>query len=118
MLAHVRRIIDGDTVGAAKIKDDELPIGLIFDLSVIARDALVFDDNVIAQLTTYIDDRLFDAVYLLACLWQLDSEPRWRQGRRRGERPDWNAARSCGARWRAGSDPAAIASAASPVLQR
>ena len=78
VLAQMGCAVHRDAVGAAEIKDDELPIRLIFDLSMVARDALVFDDNIITELATNIDDRFFDLVDLLTCLRQANSEPcRW-----------------------------------------
>ena len=69
MVAHIGRFVDGDAVGAAKVKDGELTIRLIFDLCVIARDTFVFNDDIIAELAAYINDWFFDLVGLLARLW-------------------------------------------------
>ena len=68
MLAHIGCIVDGDTVGAAKVKNGKLAIRLVLDLGMIARDAFVFDYDVIAELTANIDDGFFNLVVLLASL--------------------------------------------------
>ena len=59
MLAHVRCTVDSNSIRAAKIEDGEGAIGLKLDLGVITRDALIFNDDIITELTTDIDDRFF-----------------------------------------------------------
>src|SRR5437899_11218705 len=82
MLAHVQFAIDGNTIGAAKIKNGKLSIWLILDLSMIARDAFVFNDDIIAELTTNVDHRFLNAVNLVTSLGELNRKPgrRQRQG--------------------------------------
>src|SRR5947209_20032362 len=78
VLTHVRCAIDGDAVGTAEIKNGELSVRLILDLGMIARDALVLNDNVVAELATNVNNGFLDTIDLLSILWQLDSEPcRW-----------------------------------------
>lgn len=75
VLTHLRYIIDRNTVSAPQIKNHKLSVWLKFDLRVIARDAFIFDDNIIAQLPTDIDDRFFNAIDLLTSLGQADGQP-------------------------------------------
>ena len=78
MLTHMRCAIDGDAIGTAKIKNGELSIRLILDLGMVARDALVLNDNIVAKLATDVNNGLLDPIDLLPVLWQLNSEPcRW-----------------------------------------
>ena len=69
MLAHIRRVIDGDAISTTEVEDGKLTIGQVFDLCMIARDAFAFDDDIIAELTANIDDWFFDLIELLTCLW-------------------------------------------------
>src|SRR5947209_6934818 len=83
MLAHVRCAIDGDTIGAAKIKNGKLSIRLMLDLSMIARDAFVFNNDIITELTTDVDHRFLNAVDLVTSLGELNGKPSRRQGQGR-----------------------------------
>ena len=65
MLAHIGCVVDGDAVGAAKVKNGKLAIRLVLDLGMVARDTFVFDYDVVAELTANVDNRLFDAIHLL-----------------------------------------------------
>lgn len=69
MLAHIGCVVDGDAVGAAKVKNGKLAIRLVLDLGMVARDAFVFDYDVVAELTANIDDGFFNLVVLVAGLW-------------------------------------------------
>ena len=64
MLAQVRCAIHGYAIGAAEIIDGKLSIGFEFYLSMIARDAFIFNDDIVVKLATNFDDRFFDAVDL------------------------------------------------------
>ncbi len=95
MVTLIRRPIDGNTIGTAKIKKSELPIGLEFDLSMIARDALVLNNNIVIQLPPDFDDRFLDAIRLFAslgqaytqgCLWHIDGRGHGLWWHRRHER--------------------------------
>src|SRR6266567_50627 len=46
----------------------------------IARNAFVFDNNIITKLTSNVDDQFLDLINLLTSLWQANSEPRLRYG--------------------------------------
>src|SRR6266487_187804 len=80
MLAHIWRIINRNTISATKIKDGKLPIWLIFDLGMIARNLFVFDNNIIAELAAKVNNLLFDAVDSLFRIRQMDGEPGLRYG--------------------------------------
>src|SRR5579883_1131062 len=80
VLTHLRYIIDRNTVSAPQIKNHKLSVWLKFDLRVIARDAFIFDDNIIAQLPTDIDDRFFNAIDLLTSLGQGMVNHAWGRG--------------------------------------
>ena len=84
MLPHMWCAVDANTIGASQVKNDELPIWMVLDLSMIARDALVLNNDIIAELTTNIDDRFFDAIDLLASLWKPDRQPGRGQSKRWG----------------------------------
>ena len=74
MVALIWRPIDGNAIGAAKIKNGELPIRLELDLSVISRDTLILNNNIVIQLAANFDDRFLNVIYLLAGLRQLDAQ--------------------------------------------
>ena len=64
VLAHPRRAIDGNAIGATEIIDGKLSVGFEFDLSMIARNTLIFNDDIVVELATNFDDRFFDAIDL------------------------------------------------------
>src|SRR4051794_20208253 len=68
---------NGYPIGAAQIKKGKLPT-LVFNLSVVARDAFIFNDNIVTQLAPNVNHRFFNAIGLLACLRKLNGKLGWR----------------------------------------
>src|SRR5258706_4125235 len=64
MLAQMWRTVNCDAVGTAKVKHNKLPIWGELDLRVIARDAFIFHNDIIAKLTPDIDHGLFYTIDL------------------------------------------------------
>src|SRR5258706_9083329 len=62
MLAQMRRTVHSDAVSTTEVKDNKLSVWRELDLRVITRDAFIFHDDIIGQLTSDINDRLFYAI--------------------------------------------------------
>src|SRR5438270_10061284 len=62
MLAQMWRTVHSDAVSTTEVKDNKLSVWRELDLRVIARDAFIFYDDIIGQLTSDVNDRLFYAI--------------------------------------------------------
>ena len=78
MLAQMWRTVHSDAVSTTEVKDNKLSVWRELDLRVIARDAFIFNDNIVTQLAPNVNHRFFNAIGLLACLRKLDGKLGWR----------------------------------------